>query len=244
MRIIQISDIHISRPGERPNNIDVRENFLRALASVARENPDAVVLTGDLCLNEPDGNVYKWIADELSLLDCTVHVVPGNHDDQTIMPRYFDCPYNQKSNEIYYRAEWEGRKALFLDTGRSTLSEMQYDWLKNELRDTESQYLIFMHHPPAYCGVPHMDGKYAFGEIPRLQRLLRTADVQIIVFCGHYHVERAVQFANQEIVICPSTYFQIDASQTEFAIEHSTPGYRLIELSSGGVLDSRCVYVE
>jgi Icc protein len=103
--------------------------------------------------------------------------------------------------------------------------------------------LLFIHHPPAYCGVPYMDVNYAFQEIPRLQSLLTAVKSDLRIFCGHYHVEREISFANQHIYITPSTFFQIDASQADFAIDHKRPGYRVIEMHDDGRISSICHYV-
>jgi len=84
---------------------------------------------------------------------------------------------------------------------------------------------------------------YAFKEIPRVQELLQRYQIEFRIFCGHYHVEREITFSNLHISITPSTFFQIDATQTEFKIDHSTPGYRMVEISKEGDVRSKCYYV-
>jgi Icc protein len=103
--------------------------------------------------------------------------------------------------------------------------------------------MLFMHHPPLYCGVPHMDEKYAFRQIPLVQQYLRGLPFALHIFCGHYHVERDLRVANQHVYITPSTFFQIDAAIVEFGIDHSMPGYRIIELEENGSLHTYCLYV-
>ena len=243
MRIIQITDMHISREGENPHGIDVRNQFLQVFLASADFNPDCVVLSGDLCFGDPSHEIYEWIAEQIRIFSCPVFVIAGNHDTQSVMHRHFTCDYHPETDEIYCAQEWQGKPILFLDSARGVMSDIQYRWLEGFLSTSGDQVFIFMHHPPAYCGVPHMDMTYAFREIPRLQRLLIRSKAEFQIFCGHYHVERELSFANQQIYITPSTFFQIDATQVEFKIAHSKPGYRVIDLDEDGLVHSACHYL-
>jgi Icc protein len=225
-----------------PHDIDVRSHFVQILDAVAELQPDSVVISGDLCFSDPSDEIYAWIAEQLKVLTCPVHVMAGNHDTQSIMHRHFTCEYHPETEEIYCEQQWHGVKTLFLDSARGVFSENQYQWLKSQLSDTTDQIVVFIHHPPAFCGVPHMDMNYAFREISRLQRLLTGVRQDLVIFCGHYHVERELSFANQHICITPSTFFQIDATEVEFKIDHHRPGYRVIELNENGT-HSYCQYL-
>ena len=241
MRIAQITDIHIGGARECPHQIDCRAQFRATLDAVNLQEPDVIVLTGDLCFRDPEGEAYSWIASQLSALPCDVIIQAGNHDSQQSMRKYFDIPYHIATDEIYSLAEWEGHQVFFLDTARGVMSATQYDWLAEHIATPAPRVIFFMHHPPVYCGVPHMDVRYAFQQIPEFQQFVSGIDAEIIVYCGHYHVERTLIMPGQTIYITPSTFFQINAWQEEFAIDHHRPGYRMIELTEDGV-SSRCLY--
>lgn len=243
MRIVQITDVHIGTPEDRPFGIDVRAQFTQVLSEVSELNPDRLVLSGDLCYRDPLHEVYPWIAEQLRIVSCPVQVLAGNHDAQSIMQHYFKCEYHFQTDEIYCSAKWNNVPVFFLDTGRGVMSEQQYDWLTAELQAASERILIFMHHPPVYCGVPHMDMNYPFREIPRLQDILRSTQSEIQIFCGHYHVERKLSFANQHIHLTPSTFFQIDATEVEFKIDHKRAGYRVIDIVEGERVVSWCCYL-
>jgi Icc protein len=243
MRIAQISDIHIGRPDEFPHGIDSRAQFADIMEAIRKEQPDVLVISGDLCNRDPDGAVYAWIARQFADVPFEVVIVAGNHDSQELMAAHFDLPYHEETNEIYTSATWEGHQVLLLDTARGVLSEEQYQWLEDSVDRQAERLVFFMHHPPLYCGVPHMDTRYAFKEIPRLQRFLTSLKAEIFVFCGHYHVDRVIAVQGQTIHITPSTFFQINGEQLEFAIDHHRPGYRIIELTAQGV-SSKCLYVK
>lgn len=244
MRIIQISDIHISSADDRPFDVDVRTQFIKVLRVAGDLKPDGVVLSGDLCFRDPLFEVYPWIAMQMKeMISCPVYVMPGNHDSQQIMHRHFTCPYHADTDEIYCTVKWHAIPVFFLDSARGVMSETQYQWLERELKVCKGRVLLFIHHPPLYCGVPFMDTRYAFQEIPRFQGLLQDKDLEFQIFCGHYHVERTLGIANQRICITPSTFFQIDATEVEFKIDHHKAGYRVIELGDDGECSSYCSYL-
>ncbi len=243
MRIVQITDIHIGTMADKPHGIDLRDQFLRTLQKVMTVHPDCIVISGDLCFREPSDEIYKWIGEQVQALPCPVFVIAGNHDSQSIMHHYFDCDYHQDTDEIYFAKTWLEMPVLFCDTARGVISENQYHWMEKHLELVQNQVILFMHHPPAYCGVPYLDTSYAFREIPRLQDFFKVVGKDIVIFCGHYHVERELLIANQHIYITPSTFFQIDATESEFKIDHHRPGYRVIELDARGTLHSTCSYL-
>ena len=243
MRIAQITDIHIGHPDERPHGINARDQFLRTLDTICSWEPDHIVLSGDLCFREPDDIVYEWIAGQLEALPCEVTVIAGNHDSQLLIQRHFDTFYHEATDEIYGNDILGDTQVFFLDTARGLMSETQYNWFDDQLDRNASRIMIFMHHPPLYCGVPHMDEQYAFREIPRVQRVFQGVNSELYIFCGHYHVDRVIRHANQLIHITPSTYFQIDSSIVEFGIDHHRPGFRMIEIDPDGIVSS-CLYMD
>ncbi len=243
MRIAQISDIHIGGPHEMPHNIDVRQQFSKVVDAVCTLKPDVIMLSGDQSYEDAKDESYLWISGLVKQLPCTIYALAGNHDRQDVMRKYFDVPYHPETQEIYYALSWMGIPVLCLDTARGVMSDQQFDWLRLQLEPPAPQTIIFMHHPPAYCGVPHMDERYAFQQIPELQNLFSNVATHFRIFCGHYHVERSLFLSNQEVHITPSTFFQIDATRKEFRIDHTRPGYRLIEISEDGHITTRCQYL-
>lgn len=243
MCIIQITDIHISGPDERPFDVDVRKQFLDVLQEIEQHAPECMVLSGDLCFMDPSDEVYAWIAQQLKDKAYKIYFQPGNHDGQNVMQRHFMCNYHSDTDEIYFNRIWNDFPVLFLDTARGEMSEAQYAWMTKHLSEAKKSAILFMHHPPHYCGVPHMDRRYAFRQIPRLQQILTSTKLQFHIFCGHYHVERTLKIAKQEICITPSTFYQIDSTTEEFKIDHHRPGYRVIDLEKDGRIQSTCHYL-
>ncbi|MFW6365583.1 MAG: metallophosphoesterase family protein, partial [Spirochaetota bacterium] len=153
MRIAHITDMHIGRPGEYVDDVDVCTNFINVLSSVTDYGVDHIVLGGDLCYRDALPETYEWIYERIVESSLPFSITPGNHDDTDLLGKVFsigtfDSVYTIGSVPV-----------LFLDTAHAQLSGEQ---LKNA-DDTIQRHnirTVFMHHPPALCHVPHMDAKY------------------------------------------------------------------------------------
>src|SRR5690625_7273492 len=84
-RIAQITDLHIGDENEYPFGIDLRTNLRRVMEDIEKMDVDLLVLTGDLCLDEPHMEHYHWIKSQLKNLDISYEVIGGYHDDISLM---------------------------------------------------------------------------------------------------------------------------------------------------------------
>ncbi|KAA3622896.1 MAG: hypothetical protein DWQ02_25445 [Bacteroidetes bacterium] len=243
MKLIQLTDLHLGREGEDTRGIDVRANFLKALELVEDLQPDALVISGDICYKAPELPIYEWMAGQMEQITVPWEVIPGNHDDIELMRQVFDVEKDIKPDGLYFTREVKGENIIFLDTGPATMQLTQLQWLKNQLQNNQKDLIIFMHHPPILCGVPYMDNKHAFKSREEIKQVLLGHNHNLTIFTGHYHVERTVRFKNLEINITPSTYFQISQETVEFSVDHKKPGFRIIE-KAGESLSHHVVYYD
>lgn len=233
MKIIQITDQHVGTEEDQPHGVDVRHNFQRLCRRIDVLRPDHLVITGDLCLENGDSEVYRWIKEEVDQLNIPYEVLSGNHDNPCLLADVFGVTADLKEQELYYCRTWEGERFLFLDTTPGSLSSGQLDWVENHLRSGEGRCrVLFMHHPPVIAGVPHMDSKYPLQARYReaLELIFTKAREPVRVFCGHYHHARTIEESYGTVFISPSSYVQINPYSVDFEPEHTTPGFRMIEL--------------
>lgn len=231
MKVLQITDLHIGREGEDTGGVDVRKNFLSLLDIISHQDIDHVVVTGDLCYDNGEEEIYDWIKTKLNQLNIPVNYIAGNHDDSILMGNCLGISDQLIENEIYYHKRLCNQDCLFLDSGKGTLSDKQYEWLGKQLQTINKDVVIFIHHPPMKCGVPFMDNKYALQDIERLQEVLFAYPHAISIYCGHYHVDKVIRYKNITLHITPSTYFQIDQSVEDFKIDHHHIGFRIIDFA-------------
>lgn len=244
IRLIQITDLHIGQPGDNTFGVDVRMNFAEILQEAAKLKPDALILTGDLCFDLGDPQIYKWIRQQLNMYGIPFEVIPGNHDSVELMAAAFDKMQHFKDNELYFSWQSGTEEIIFLDTSPGVVSSKQLAWLKNKLSTKKGDFILFMHHPPILCGVPHMDSKYALRNRDDLQEILFEYRGKIHIYCGHYHVERTLYLHNLIVNITPSCFFQIDMNSEAFRIDHYRIAFRLIEMEGSGLLRQSLHYFD
>jgi 3',5'-cyclic-AMP phosphodiesterase len=231
MRIIQITDLHINSSDEPVNGVDTRLNFIKAMNEAHDLNPEMLVITGDLCYQTGNTEVYKWIKRKLE--NCGFNnykIIGGNHDDIISLADVFGLSDIVIDGELFYFIEPD---LFFLDTAKGYCNQYQLDWFKENLSAAESlNPLIFMHHPPFKAGVPHMDNSYAYQQSDLFKQICLEAGKFPYVFCGHYHNEITVLNDGISVFITPSTYLQIGMKSDEFEIDHTVAGFRVIDINN------------
>ena len=235
MKLAFITDMHLGAEGEKPQNVDVRQNFLKALDFVADLKPNGLVLGGDIINSTADRAIYEWVRHRVSALSMPCYVIPGNHDNAAILADVFHNTHDLHGNELYYALPLEGRPVLFLDSSKGRFSDEQWEWLREylvALRDTN--VLVMMHHPPLPADVAFMDRKYAFEQSDAFLDLVRALPCHVTVVCGHYHVEKVVQRGNLLALLSPSTFYQLQQETPQFAIDNYQIGIREINLTTHG----------
>lgn len=233
MRVIQITDLHVGQEGEDTYFVDVRENFRQIIAAVQERRPDYLVLSGDLCYDQGDEEIYAWIKAWVDQLGIPYEVIPGNHDDAQLMIKAFAKEADAKPDGLYFSRNWDGHAFLFMDTSTSKVQADQLNWLKNQLQQVDGDVVLFIHHPPLLAGTPFMDNNHPLEDRDPLLEILFDHPGNISVYCGHYHVDRTVRKKNLVVHLTPSCFFQIDSNAEDFKVDHYRIAFREISLQTG-----------
>jgi Icc protein len=211
--LVQISDPHIGAAwgGADPDAmLAAAVDSIRALAPA----PHALLVSGDLADDAADAE-YQRLRALLSPLDAPLHVLPGNHDDRSVMRRHFDLP-GEHAEPVQYAADLGPLRLVVLDTSRpgedrGELDTARLAWLDHTLADEpERPTLVAMHHPPLSTGIPAMDeiglpadDRRGLGEV-----VGRHPQVRRIV-AGHVHCTAVSELVGRAVLAVPSTYVQI-----------------------------------
>ncbi len=244
MKIIQLTDLHVANEGEHTYGVDVRQNFLDMLKQAKNRVPDLLVLSGDLCLDKGDAQVYRWMKSQMDELSLPYAVIAGNHDDSRMLAEVFQLTHLLTDGELYFKSTFGAHTILFLETSLNVVSEKHLTWIAAELAQLDRPGVIFMHHPPVVGGVPYMDINYPLRNIPAVQQALQNSPQPLTVFCGHYHVEKCLCLKNLTVHITPSTFFQMTWDSDTFSVDHYRPALREIVLRDDGVVESTILYFE
>ncbi len=230
-RILQLSDLHIGPDAQPVKGHDTRKKFLQVLERLSGEDWDLVVLSGDLAADQGEIEAYRWLRDTLErYLSYPYIVMAGNHDRVANMREVFDIPEQWvKGDQLYFCYELKGTPLYCLDTSDYQLPAAQLDWLVGEAAAREERGLLFIHHPPVLCGCRFMDSRYPLGNIDQAWPVLREIPQIEDIFCGHYHTAKTLSIDGKMIHLAPAIMMQIDPRSVKFAIQHTRPGWRIIE---------------
>ena len=228
LKIGQISDIHIGNGHELVQGIDVCANFRKALNSDSMQGLDLLVLSGDLSENSDPG-AYEYVASLLKDYKSPYCIITGNHDDINVMRQYFDLESVIHGDRCYYRYDLEGRTIFFLDSACGNVSPEQLTWLQEEASKIKGEVILFMHHPPCFCGHRFMDLRYHLENMVEVQQVLAGIKNLTHIYAGHYHHHFEVNMGRQIVHVAPATQFQIDPNVPYFNLKSAAPGWQLIE---------------
>ncbi|OAV44138.1 metallophosphoesterase [Lewinella sp. 4G2] len=226
LKIAQITDLHLLPPGECLMGLDVVARFERVMAHAAKFQPDVYFFTGDFCAAMPEEREIFWLGNRLFELEVPYFVVPGNHDDRTMLRNAFELP-GDGDEPILQRVTIKDRTFLLLDTRYAKVGDAQINWLREQLKDLGSANII-MHHPPLKVGKPFMDDNYSLDEAQKVLQVLQEHDAPVVVYCGHYHSSRTIIDGNVTVHICPPTSFFIKPDAAVFEQDELPPAYQQI----------------
>lgn len=228
MKLVHISDIHLTCPGERMGGLDPHRRFAQALDEVRAKHQDAdrIIITGDLThWGEPAA--YAALRDALVDLPCAVRLLVGNHDDRdNFLAAFPDHPRDERG-DINYAEDVNGTRLIYLDTTapRTHAGHFGADriaWLDAQLARCDRARL-FMHHNVMTLGQPAEDkialnaaDRPAFGAL-----LSRHNDKIDYLHFGHIHA------------VCTGTYRGIPFASVRSTGNQSLPDFSETDLLHG-----------
>lgn len=194
MKLIHLSDLHLTLPGTLLYGSAPAARLSRALQLIQRDHADAAfcLLTGDLAdAGQPEA--YAELARQLADLPMPCHLIPGNHDDRAALSQAFPALLPDGNGFLQQVLETPVGCFLLLDTldaGRAggCYDAARADWLRAQLAaEPALPLLLAMHHPPFPVGIPSMD-RYALGDTSHFEAAIAGHEARIRhLFIGHLH---------------------------------------------------------
>lgn len=230
MKLVQISDIHLTVPGERMGGLNPHRRFAQALDDVRAKHGDAarIIITGDLThWGEPAA--YTSLVDALTDLPCPVRLLIGNHDDRTAFLAAFPDHPTDGAGFVNHAETVDGARLIYLDTTEPRthaghFCEKRRAWLETELKDC-MRARLFMHHNAMPLGLPAED-KIALvaKDRARLAELLTKYRDRIdYIHFGHVHAPVHGTWCGVPFAGVRSTGNQSLPDLTEQELLHSAP---------------------
>lgn len=206
-RLVQITDCHLLQSADGYyQRVQPAKHLAAIILQLQTEQPDAVILTGDLTQDHSEAS-YQLLAELMQGLTCPVFITPGNHDDETMLRQL--CVASPFC--IEQSLQLNGWQLLLLNTkGPSpagVFPASQRQWLVQQCRDsTEANIWLFCHHHPAplNCFIDkhaQQDGAALWQSIKAEPRIRGIAHGH-----AHYAYQRLEQGVN--VIGCPASSVQ------------------------------------
>ena len=247
-RLVQFTDTHLladpqgSMRGVRPLQTlqaciaDAHRRFLPA---------DAILVTGDLVQDEPEG--YGFLELALAPLGAPVLLIPGNHDLPDELHRRLSHPPFQIGGS-FALGSWV---IVLLDTwladsanGEGCLGPERLAALDRALEEHAARHvLVCLHHPPMPMGGAGLDALGLEDGAECMTILARHRNVRGVSW-GHAHQSFDLFRDGVRYMCTPATCMQFKPRSDEIQIDDRPPGYRVIDLAADGSLATEVVWLE
>lgn len=253
--MVQITDVHLDSRERTPGGIDTWDRARWACNAAAGIDPDLVVLTGDLGLHLGTAETYFELRELLDQLPCDYLLIPGNHDERMLFTQAFGRRYRTTPDYPWLdrRAEVGGTAMILLDSADGLFQAQQLQWVDSSLAEEAGaarrgerprRLLIWTHHPVITGFHRYMDAEYPLRNAHDLQIILErySGDLDLFLFCGHYHCENVQQWRGIHQYCTPATYVQLDPTSPNLTIVDENPAIRVIDLPPLADLETVVVY--
>ncbi|MGA2025013.1 MAG: 3',5'-cyclic-AMP phosphodiesterase [Steroidobacteraceae bacterium] len=245
VRLLQLTDPHLlADPQGQLRGVQTLESLQRVLAHAAARKPnvDAVLCSGDIVNDEPEG--YTHFARALGAFGKPVYCVPGNHDDPARMRSALRAPVFQVGGHVDLGA-W---RIVLIDScvpgqAGGRISEAELRALDTALRGSPGYALICVHHHPIEMSSEWLDALGIANSAAFFEVLDSHPQVRAVSW-GHVHQCFDARRRGVRLLATPSTCIQFVPLSNGFAVDARPPGYRRLTLHADGAIDTDVVWIE
>lgn len=230
MRIIHLTDLHLSTSTDKENNFI----FTKAIKFIEKEKNnlkiDCIIITGDIT-HHGEAESYELFFNHIETLKIPYAVIPGNHDcKNTLKNSKVKCKYITNIENISNN-EWLLCQVDSTIEGQDDglISESEVEKLQEKIvNNPRNKIALFLHHHPINVGTPLVDScKLTNPEI-----LFSLCEKYPILFIGtgHAHTLFQQQRDNTLISIAPALSSQWK-SGTQTVKKVHISGFNVISLN-------------
>jgi len=231
MRIVHLSDIHLTQNGYEIWETNTMDHFNRAIELISElENIDAIIVTGDLS-NDGSEWTYRYIDKAFQKVGIPTYCCPGNHDDIGLMLN----EYHPLFYHIEPCAKIGGYKFVILNSAipemsRGELGIETFQFLRQQLDDLAVPTIISFHHPAiepgGWLSRKLLENRKDFNDL-----IENYPNVKMVLY-GHLHYN--IQHIINEVIYsaAPSVGFAFDKDLPKFQIAKGQEGFNLITIEN------------
>lgn len=239
LTLIQVTDAHLmAEEGGRLLNVDTDDSLAAVLERVVAHpaTPDALLVTGDIA-GDGGSDAYRRLARALDVIPAPSFWLPGNHDD---------CDTSEVGGERFIRTITNPHWLIVMLDSQQTdavgghLGANELDALSQAVDRANQEgkhLLVALHHPLHPVGCDWLDPQRV-GNSAAFELEVQRCRKQVVVIAGHVHQESDQDHAGIRYFTTPSTCIQFAPNQVNFKVDDQAPGYRWLQLSPSGEVET------
>ena len=238
IRILHISDIHLTEQGVPIWGVNIMEHFHKLVNGIkAHPNIDAIIISGDLS-NDGTRWSYEYAGNVFSQLGIPTYVCMGNHDNLVSLNEYTQYCRNVRELQIN---DWG---ILFINSVMPDTDNPEKNKARGEvdieqlglIKETSLKYknvAIVLHHPPIETG-GWLDRRILGNRKEFIEYIEACGNVRLVMY-GHIHcytnyVQNGVLYTS-----APAVSYAFNNRLAKFEINYGAEGYSLIEIDEEGI---------
>lgn len=238
IRILHISDIHLTDQGISIWGVNTMENFHRLVGSIKTHSDiDAIIISGDLS-NDGSRWSYEYADNVFSQLGIPTYVCMGNHDNLVSLNEHTQYCRNVRELQIN---DWG---ILFInsvvpDTDNPEKNKARGDVDIEQLgliKEISSKYrnvAIVLHHPPIETG-GWLDRRILENRKEFIEYIKACGNVRLVMY-GHIHCYTNYVQSGVLYTSAPAVSYAFDNRLAKFEIDYGAEGYSLIEIENNDI---------
>ncbi len=246
-RILHLTDLHLhTDTAYQLMGVNTRQSLLSVLKHSQSGNsaPDLILITGDLAQDE-SAQAYLQLIAIFETLEIPVFVLPGNHDNATLMQQLLNTEWISTRQQILL----PGWQIVMLDSSiensnAGRLNDSQLQLLQQYLDEHPHLHtLIGVHHQPVPVGSPWLDTMKIENGDAFMTMILHYPQVKAVLW-GHVHQEFSHQIQHIQLLASPASCRQFLPAAVEYTIDPTKgAGYRELLLLEDGTMQTQVQWI-
>ncbi len=232
MKIIHISDIHLTENGREIWGVNTLDHFCKAIGRIKdQDGIDGVFVSGDLS-NDGSRWTYEYIDRAFSEIGIPTYCCPGNHDN---LDEFYNG-YKPSFYNIGEIAELCGWNFIMLNSAVRDMSRGIFspEKLSNLILRCNGPVAVVLHHPPieqeGWLNRKLLENRDKFNDIIQLAENVR------LVLYGHTHYHTKKIINGTVYSSAPSIGFAFNPYLHKFEIADGEEGFSIIEIDDDNVV--------
>ncbi|MBR6655490.1 MAG: metallophosphoesterase [Alistipes sp.] len=240
IRILHISDIHLTDQGVPIWGVNTMDNFHRLIERIKKlSNIDAIIISGDIS-NDGTEWTYKYVDKTFQAIGIPTYWCMGNHDNlERLKESASFCQYVPEfciSNWgfIFLNSVIPDEDSQKKNKARGYLGVDQLEHIKEAARKYDNLAIV-MHHPPVETG-GWLDRRILEDRESFKREIESLGNVKLVMY-GHIHcftnsVQNGIGITYTS---APAISYAFNNKLAKFEIDFGSEGYNVIEIENSVV---------